>query len=373
MIPRAIHLQDYLEKNKVLVLYGPRQVGKTTLVKEYLHGCKQQYKYYSGDDISFSFDFGQCILQTIRDYVGDCKLFVIDEAQKVPNIGRALKLLVDNIDGVSVIVTGSSSFDLANKTGEALTGRKNIITLFPVAQSELLAIGTPKAVQENLGDFLIYGTYPDVVTLKGKNKKGERIKEITHAYLLKDILEFDKVKNPRILLDLLKLLSFQIGSEVSTSELGGSLGIDAKTVSRYLDLLEKSFVLVRFNGYSRNLRKEVRKMSKYFFYDLGIRNALVSNFNALNNRDDIGKLWENFLIIERLKRNAYKHVAVNYYFWRTYEQKEIDLIEERGGKLYGYECKWDKYRTAKNHEWLMTYPNSHLEVISRSNYLSFLT
>ncbi len=205
------------------------------------------------------------------------------------------------------------------------------------------------------------------------DQKQNRIIEIKDAYLIKDVLEFHGIKKSQVVINLLKLLAFQLGGEVSTSELGSNLGLDRKTVMRYLELLEKSFVIFRLNGFSRNLRKEVSKMSKYYFYDLGIRNALISNFNDLDSRDDIGRLWENFLMIERIKRNSYKKFSTNCYFWRTYDQKEIDLIEERGGKLYGYEFKWSKNKAKPPQDWLKTYKNASYEVISAQNYFEFIT
>ena len=373
MIPRAIKIEDSLEKNKVIIIYGPRQVGKTTLVNDFLSHTHLKYKLFSGDQLDFANDFSKCSLELIKKLLGDTQLLVIDEAQKIENIGRAIKLVVDNIPNIYVIATGSSSFDLANATDEPLTGRKNLITLYPIATIELRLIHTQHELEKNLNEYLIYGTYPNIITYKTNEQKQNRILEIKDAYLIKDILEFHGIKKSQIVINLLKLLAFQIGSEVSTSELGKTLGLDNKTIMRYLELLEKSFVIFRLNGFSRNLRKEVNKMGKYYFYDLGIRNALISNFNDLNTRNDVGQLWENFLMAERIKRNSYKKIATNYYFWRTYDQKEIDLIEERGGKLYGYEFKWNKDKVKTPKDWLKAYENASYEVISPKNYFDFVT
>lgn len=373
MIKRNVDLDKYLEKNKVLIIYGARQVGKTTLVKEYLSKTDLKYSFYTGDDIQFAKDLSKCDLYLIKKIVSGVQLLVIDEAQKIENIGRALKLIVDNIEDIYVIVTGSSSFDLANSTSEPLTGRKNLITLYPISIEELLNDNSEYDISRRIEEFLIYGMYPNVVDLENLKEKENRINEIRDSYLIKDILEFNKVKRSQLVIDLLKLLAFQVGSEVSTVELSKNLGIDNKTVKRYLDLLEKSFVIFSLSGFSRNLRKEVNKMDKYYFYDNGIRNSLIKNFNNLDTRDDVGQLWENFLMIERMKKNSYNRLSVNYYFWRTYDQKEIDLIEERGGKLHGYEFKWGNQKIKAPKEWVEEYKNSDFNIINRENFLSFVT
>lgn len=372
MIKRSIDLNKYLEKNKVLIIYGARQVGKTTLVKNFLSNTNLKYSFYTGDDIQFAKDLSKCDLYTIKKLVGDIELLVIDEAQKIDNIGRALKLIVDNIDNIYVLVTGSSSFDLANSTSEPLTGRKNLITLYPISLQELLYDTTQYNLSRRLGEFLVYGMYPNVVSLDSFKDKENRINEIRDSYLIKDILEFNKVKRSQLVVDLLRHLAFQVGSEVSTVELGRNLGIDNKTVKRYLDLLEKSFVIFSLSGFSRNLRKEISKMEKYYFYDNGIRNSLIKNFNDLDTRNDVGQLWENFLMVERMKKNSYNKLSVNYYFWRTYDQKEIDLIEERGGKLYGYEFKWNHKDVKAPKEWIEEYDSSEFKVIDRENFLDFV-
>lgn len=368
-------LEKFLKPGKVLVIYGPRRVGKTTILQNYLKKTSHKYKLDSGDNIRIqqilsSQDFSQII-----PYAQDYDLLVIDEAQQIENIGMALKIIVDQLPRIKVIATRSSSFDLANQVGEPLTGRKVTLTLYPISQLELLNFKMVNSfeLKENLGQFLIYGSYPEVLTAKKNAEKALAVEEIVGSYLLKDILTLETVKGSKILLDLLKLLAFQIGSEVSLNELANSLGIDVKTVARYLDLLEKSFVLFNLRGFSRNLRKEIYKKSKYYFLDNGIRNAVISNFNDLSLRDDTGKLWENFLVIERLKKQAYKNIFTNNYFWRTWDQKEIDWIEEREGKLFGFEFKYSPLKTKKPKEFLDTYPNSSLTTISKDNYLEFIT
>lgn len=374
MLKRSLIIEKQLNKGKVLIIYGPRQVGKTTLVKNFLKKYNKVYILKTGDDLIFANDLSQCSLDLLKTIVPENSLLVIDEAQKIPNIGRALKLVIDNIKGVTVLVTGSSSFDLSNRTAEALTGRKKVVTLYPFSVQEIKDNGmTLYDIDKKLEEFMIYGMYPEVVSTVSHKDKIEKVTEIASSYLLKDILDFDTVKNSKVIFDLLKLIAFQIGSEVSTNELAKKLGIDKKTVSRYLDLLEKSFVLFRLSGFSRNLRKEISKMNKYYFYDLGVRNAVISNFNRSDLRNDLGQLWENFLLIERVKRNAYLRRSVNYYFWRTYDQKELDLIEECDGKLKGYEFKLNKQSAKVPAEWLETYDNTSFAVISRKEYMEFIS
>lgn len=366
-------LDPRLMPNKVLVIYGPRRVGKTTLLQNLLKQTNYKYKLDSGDNIRTqqllsSQDFAQ-----ILPYVEGYELLAIDEAQNIPNIGMALKIIVDQVPGIKVVVTGSSSFELAGQVGEPLTGRKHTLTLFPMAQSELLSENNRFELQEKLADFLVFGAYPEVLLAPGRQERIEVLTEITNAYLLKDILSFDRIKNSRALLDLLKLLAFQVGSEVSLTELSNQLGLDVKTVKRYLDLLEKAFVIYRLNGFSRNLRQEVTNKSKYYFLDNGIRNAVIAQFNRLDERSDIGALWENFLVVERLKFRTYLPFYANVYFWRTYQQQEIDLIEEHGGKLYGYEFKWSQNKSPRPpSQWSDVYKNSEYHVIHHGNYQEFV-
>jgi predicted AAA+ superfamily ATPase len=348
-------------------------VGKTTLLQNYLAQTTLKYKLDSGDNlrtqqILSSQDFGQ-----ILPYIEGYELLAIDEAQNIPNIGMGLKIIVDQVPGIRVIATGSSSFELAGQVGEPLTGRKMTLSLYPMAQSELLSVYNRFELREKLANFLVFGTYPEVLQASTQNARIEILTEIANAYLLKDILVFDRIKNSRTLLDLLKLLAFQVGSEVSISELATQLGVDVKTVKRYLDLLEKAFVIYRLDGFSRNLRQEVTNKSKYYFLDNGIRNALIAQFNGLDQRNDLGALWENFMLAERNKFRTYQPLYANVYFWRTYQQQEIDLIEEHGGKLYGYEFKWSQNKVIHApSRWVETYKNSEFQVINPDNYLEFV-
>lgn len=366
------NLENYLEKGRVLLIYGSRQVGKTTLLTEFLRKTNLKYKLASGDDIRTQEILSSSDFSKILEYVSDYKLLAIDEAQRIPNIGQGLKIIVDQKPDIFVIATGSSSFELAGQVGEPLTGRKKTLTLFPLSQIELSNIQNDFELKERLPQSLVFGGYPDVLTKEKKEDKIIILNEIVNSYLLKDILELEKVKGSKTLLDLLRLLAFQVGSEVSLSELGRQLAIDSKTIARYLDLLEKSFILFNLRGYARNLRKEVTKKSKYYFYDNGIRNAVISNFNDLNLRDDVGKLFENFLVSERLKNQSYNKIFANNYFWRTWDKKEIDWVEEREGKLFGFEFKWAESKSKSLKSFSDNYGNAETKIINQENYLEFI-
>lgn len=366
-------LESHIQAGKALLIYGPRRVGKTTLLQNFLKDTTFKYKLDSGDNLRVqqilsSQDFGQ-----ILSYVEGYELLAIDEAQNIPNIGMGVKIVVDQRPDIRVVLTGSSSFELAGQVGEPLTGRKQTLTLYPLAQLELLSVYNKFELREKLEEFLVYGSYPEVLQAPAKKQKVDVIAEISNSYLVKDILAFDRVKNSKTLLDLLKLLAFQVGSEVSLSEIGAKIGVDYKTIQRYLDLLEKAFVLVRLGGFSRNLRNEITNKAKYYFMDLGIRNSLIAQFNGLSQRNDAGQLWENFVFIERLKHRTYQSIYANMYFWRTYNQQEIDLVEERDGRLHGYEMKWSTAKAPNPPaSWLEAYPGSSYDVISPDNYQKIL-
>ncbi len=368
------NLAKFIEPNKVLVIYGPRRIGKTTMIKQFLEKTHLKYRFNTGEDSRVQQVLASANLDQIKDFVGNNELIVIDEAQSVPNIGLGLKLIVDHIPNIKVIATGSASFDLANKVGEPLVGRKWTKILYPVSQLELVNQYAKFDIEKNLEQYLIYGTYPEILTATDSTRKRSILDEISSSYLLKDILAIEQVKSSKLLVDLLKLLAFQIGSEVSHSELGTQLGIDKKTVARYLDLLEKAFIIISLPPYSRNLRKAISKKNKYYFVDNGIRNAIINNYNNLDTRNDRGQLWENFLVMERLKKQAYVQIHANNYFWRTYDQKEIDWVEERDGKVFGFEFKWQKNESKNKNYWLESYPNEAIfELINQDNYLDFLS
>lgn len=373
MIPRYYQdLDSYLEPQKVLVIYGSRQVGKTTLLKQFLDVGKYKYKLDSGDNIKIQDLLSSQDFDRIIDYVSGYEIIAIDEAQRVPNVGLGLKIIVDQVPGIKVIATGSSSFELAGQVGEPLTGRKRTLTLFPIAQMELKKTHNLYELDEKLPEYLVFGGYPAVMTAKTKADKSAVLDEIVNSYLLKDILELERVKGAKTLLDLLRLIAYQVGNEVSLSELGTQLGIDYKTVGRYLDLFEKAFVLYNLRGFSRNLRKEITKKSKYYFYDNGIRNAIISNFNDLGTRNDQGQLWENFLVAERLKVQQYAGIKSNNYFWRTWERHEVDWVEEREGRLFAYEFKYSAKPKKTFSAFLENYPDSITEIVNPQNYRGFV-
>lgn len=366
------NLDSFLTPGKALIIYGPRRVGKTTLLKLFLEKTSLKYKLDSGDNIITQQILGSQDFKHILGYAEGYDLIVIDEAQQIPNIGMGLKILTDHMPNLRIIATGSSSFDLVQKTGEPLTGRKRTLTLFPVSQEELFSLHNSFELTQNLEEYLVFGSYPEVVIAPSSQKKILAIQELVSSYLLKDIFTLERVHHPRVVMDMLKLLAFQVGNEVSIHELATQLGINGKTVERYLDLLEKTFVIFRLCAFSRNLRNEIRNKQKYYFYDLGIRNAIINQFNPLTMRDDIGKLWENFIIAERMKYRFYHEIYVTAYFWRTYEQNEIDLIEEGGGRICGYEMKWKKTRSKPPAKFLIAYPNSEYTLVHKENYIDFI-
>lgn len=366
------NLKKLLKPGKVVVIYGARRTGKTTLLNEYLKTEPEPYLLVSGEDIIIQGYLSSQSIEKLKAFVGNNRLLVIDEAQKVQNIGINLKLIVDHIPGIRVIATGSSSFDLARSVGEPLTGRKNTLIQYPLAQLELAAMEQRHETDSHLEIRLIYGTYPEIVLLQDNREREQYLKEIVSSYLYKDILELEGIRQSAKIGRLLQLIAFQIGKEVSYTELGTSLGMSKNTADHYLDLLEKAFVLRKLGGFSRNLRNEVTKNSRYYFVDNGVRNALINNFNPLELRNDPGELWENYLVMERLKRQEYLRETANNYFWRTYTKKELDLVEERDGKLHGYEIKWGKARPDAPKEWTMGYPEATWNLINRDNYLTFV-
>ncbi len=372
-IDRLVELDSHLSPGKALIIYGPRRAGKTTLLKSYLSSCDLRYRLETGDDVRIRNLMGSGDLKQIAAMAEGFDLIAIDEAQQIPGIGMGLKILVDHVPNLRVIATGSSSFDLAGAVGEPLTGRKRTITLFPISQLELKQKFNSYDLRQRLEEYLIYGSYPEVVVNEGRKEKIELLEELAGSYLLKDVLALERVRSSRTLLDLLKLIAFQIGSEVSLNELATQVKLDIKTVGRYLDILEKAFVITRVGGFSRNLRKEVTGKAKYYFLDNGVRNAVIGQYNLLNSRNDTGALWENFVVAERLKKRSYTGIYGTYHFWRTYDGKEIDYVEERDGGLFGFECKWSLKKQEKApKKWREAYPNATFSVITPDNYLDFV-
>ncbi len=373
MIDRAYKVKELVKPGKALIIYGPRRVGKTTLLTEFLSGTTLKTKLDSGDNIKVQQILGSQDFDRILEYASGYELIALDEAQYIPNIGKGLKIIIDQMPGVMVIATGSSSFDLAGAVGEPLTGRKNTVVLYPIAQQELLSIHNRHELKERLEDYLVFGSYPEVVTARNRKDKMAILEELVSSYLLKDVLALDRVKAPGVLLDILKLIAFQVGSQVSLNEIATQVKLDVKTIGRYLDIFEKAFVIRRIGGFSRNLRKEVITKAKYYFLDNGIRNAVIAAFNPLDSRNDAGQLWENFLVTERIKKWTYQGTYGSFYFWRTYSGQELDLVEERENTLAGYEFKWsDKKKPKAPSDWVREYKNSTFSLINRDNYLDFL-
>ncbi|MEI6587337.1 MAG: ATP-binding protein [Candidatus Moraniibacteriota bacterium] len=357
-------------EKKVIILYGPRQAGKTTLIKQLLFEMGKEFEYFTGDDLYAQNIFSRNELESLRKVLKN-EIVVIDEAQKIENIGNSLKLIFDNLD-IKIITSGSASFDLANKLSEPLTGRTKTFWLYPLAYSEVADRYYKTDPGTALEEMLRFGMYPKTHTLESNKEKESYLYEYLNNYLYKDILTFSGVRKPKKVIDLLTLLALQIGKEVAISELAQALSLSQQSVNNYLDILEKMFVIVNLRGFSRNLRKEISKTSKYYFMDVGLRNALIRNFNSVNVRSDFGELLENWFVVEKIKAADIFENPANFYFWRTYDQQEIDLIEEREGKLIGYEIKWKNKAIKEPSEWLKAYDESSFNAVNRENYNKFL-
>ncbi len=374
-IPRILS-ETVIEKlnssDKGIIIYGARQVGKTTLSEMVIGNLNLKTLTVNGDQSRFLDIFQSQDLNKLRSLVQGYELLFIDEAQRIPEIGISLKIILDNIKNLKVLVTGSSSLDLASKISEPLTGRTWNYKLYPISFLELSRLYNRAELDNSLEERLIFGSYPEIFSIVGEDQKREYLQNLGDAYLYKDLIELGGLKNSSKIRDLLRLLAFQIGSQVSLSEIAAKLGMSKDTVGNYIDLLEKSFVLFRLGGLSRNLRKEVVKMDKIYFYDLGIRNILIDNLKPLKDRNDTGQLWENFLIAERMKSLSYKKDYASNYFWRTYTGAELDYIEEKEGKLSGFEFKFGLKKTKAPKGFIKAYPNSEFSCINRENYLSFI-
>ncbi|MDA3817428.1 MAG: ATP-binding protein, partial [Prolixibacteraceae bacterium] len=329
-----------LQPNKVVIVFGARRVGKTVLVKDILAKINEPILALNGEDINVHDKLAIRTVENYKQIIGSYKLLYIDEAQKIPEISLKLKLMVDEIEDLKIIISGSSSFDINKDAGEPLTGRKYTFNLFALSENEYNQVENNISKIDKIRERLIFGNYPELLHLPDQTDKSDYLNEMVSSYLLKDILVYENIRNSQKIFNLLRLIAFQIGGEVSLQELGKQLGISKNTVEKYLDLLSKVYILHKVEGFSRNLRKEITKNSRWYFLDNGIRNAVIANFNQIESRNDIGQLWENYMISERLKYQEYKRMSSNNYFWRTYEQQEIDWVEERNGSLFGYEFKW---------------------------------
>ncbi|MBK7094721.1 MAG: ATP-binding protein [Saprospiraceae bacterium] len=373
MIVRDItdKIKSDLFRGKVILLFGARQVGKTTLVRELAEGLDMPYKWFSGDEPDIRLNMSNITSTQLKVLYGNTRLIIIDEAQRIENIGLMLKLSVDNFPDVQVIATGSSAFELAGKINEPLTGRKYEYKLFPFSFHELSDHFGSLEETRYLEHRLVYGGYPEVINKIGEEQR--TLLSISDSYLYKDLFAYESIKKTSLFQKLLSALAFQTGSEVSYNELAGTVGANKETVEKYIDLLEQTFVIFRLNAFSRNVRNELKKSKKIYFYDNGIRNAIINNFLPLSSRNDAGALWENYLISERIKLMCNNGKNNRYYFWRTTQQQEIDYIEEENGQLSAYEFKWNEN---KKHNFpktfLNAYPVSDSMVINRKNYSSFI-
>ncbi|MBU0561325.1 MAG: ATP-binding protein [Bacteroidetes bacterium] len=373
MINRKIteEIKKRIGLGKAIVIIGARQVGKTTLLKSLVEGMSGRVLWLNGDESDIREIFSNITSTRLKAIIGDKSLLIIDEAQRINNVGLTIKLIVDNLPGVQVIVTGSSALEISDKLKEPLTGRKFEFVLYPIAFSESVENSSLIEAKRLLEHRLIFGSYPEIITHPGSEI--ELLNLLSESYLYKDLLQFENIKKPAALDNLLLALALQIGNEVSYNELGQLIGLNQVTVEKYVDLLEKAFVIFRLTSLSRNKRNEIKKGRKIYFFDNGIRNAIIKNFNPLKLRQDIGALWENFIVSERIKTNHYSKRYVNSYFWRTHSQQEIDYIEEYGGKIYAYEIKWNPSRKVKFPEsFFKSYPNSEKHLITPANFEDFL-
>lgn len=369
------HVLGHFFKGKAIAITGARQTGKTTLAKDLIRSYPEHTsREFNCDNPTDRELLTNKDLTFLEHLIGDAKIIFIDEGQKVETIGQTVKLLVDHFSATrQVLVTGSSSIHLLDQTNEALTGRKYVHILFPLSLQEMFSKNDALLMQKSLESLLIFGMYPDVVQQSSFDAKAELLEELSSSSLYKDIFEFQQVKSASVIVQLLKALALQVGSEVSSTELSRLIGVDKKTVDRYIDLLEKNFIVFRLPPYTKNKRREISKLKKIYFYDCGIRNAVINNFNFLDTRNDVGALWENFIIAERFKYRTYHALSADQYFWRTYDGSEVDLVEERSGQLYGYEMKWNDTaeRSRVPQSW-RAYPESSYTVITKKTLDGFV-
>lgn len=373
MIARKLEktISNQLFKGKAVILVGPRQVGKTTLLEELVRHSDRRVLSLNCDEPEVQTMLSNTNVAKLRAIVGNNELLLIDEAQRVDNIGLTIKMIVDNLKDVQVVATGSSAFELRNRLNEPLTGRKFEYQMFPVSSGEIIDTFGLLEEKRTLENRLIYGSYPDIVMHPEEARR--YLTDLTQSYLYKDILSLDSLRKPQLLDKLLQALAFQMGSEVSTNELARTLQTDGKTVDKYIDVLEKCYVVFRLGGLSRNLRTELKRAKKIYFYDNGIRNAIIQQFAPVNFRNDMGALWENFFISERMKRNHYDGHYCNSFFWRTTLQQEIDLVEECDGAMTAFEMKWNPAKKVLfSKSFLEAYNVKETVTITPDNYLEYL-
>ncbi len=367
-------IEDLIGKNKILLIMGTRRVGKTILIQEIKSKYTGESLLLNAEDFDIQELLKNRSAANYKKILGNTSLLIIDEAQVISEIGAILKLMIDSIPGLTIIVTGSSSFDLLNKTGDPLTGRQYQFHLYPLAQLEIKEQESYVETVQNLDERLIFGSYPEIFQFLSYKEKSEYLQQLVQTYLLKDILAYERIRNSDKIVKLLRLIAFQIGNEVSYTELGTQLGMSKNTIETYLDLLSKVFIIHKLSAYSTNPRKEISKGSKWYFYDNGIRNAIINDFRLPPLRNDIGSLWENYLLSERIKKNAYQGNNIQYYFWRNYNQQEVDLIELSDGEIRGYEFKYSPEKKVKAPSAFSgIYGDVTFTAISKDNYLDWIS
>ena len=372
---RKQSIESNISPKRALIIFGPRRVGKTTLLQFYLKrhesedGCARIFSS-TGDDFILRELFQSEKLKNILDFARPYDVIALYEAQFIPSIGLGIKMIIDAFPEKTIILTGSSFFDLSEKIGEPLTGRHFTMTLFPLSQGEISA--SAFELKNSISDFLVYGCYPEILLEEDKQKKIRILTELVSSYLFKDVLALDAIRSPDLLLDIVKCLAFQVGSEVSLNEIAQTVKTDSKTVGRYIDVLQKMFVVRKVRGFSRNLRNEISKKAKYYFLDNGVRNAVIGQFNELSLRNDIGALWENFIYMELVKKSNAAGSLDTYSFWKTHTGKEVDIVKESGGMLTAIECKWSDKRVKVPILWKKTYPSADFITITKDNYLEYL-
>ncbi len=370
MYQRAIenHIKGKIGKGKAIIIVGARQVGKTTLIKNLLK--KKDYLFLDADDPSIKKLLTSPNTEQIRSILGENKIVFIDEAQRIDGIGLTLKIITDQFSDVQLLVSGSSSFDLGNQLNEPLTGRKWEYELFPISWQEFEKKEGYVKAEQQLETRLLYGMYPEVLNERGNER--EVLKNLASSYLYRDILAFSEIRKPEMLDSLLLALALQVGNEVNYNELAQIIGVNKITIQKYIDILEKGYIVFRLNSFSRNLRNEIKRNRKIYFYDNGIRNMIMGNFNSLALRTDVGALWENLLISERKKQNLYKNTFARMYFWRTKQQQEVDFVEEKNGKIYGFGFKWKTKSKLKLPKTFVQTYNAETKIIDNNNFREFV-
>ncbi|MDP2338571.1 MAG: ATP-binding protein [Bacteroidota bacterium] len=365
-------LSDSLtKKRKIVLVFGARQTGKTTLCNSILEGLSGRILKINGDEIKYLELLSSRDFSKMKLLVDGVDVLFIDEAQRIPDIGINLKIIYENMPELKMLITGSSSFELGNQVKEPLTGRTSTFKLMPFSLQEIRQNASIFDIQQRLEEFMLFGFYPEITHYTNASEKEKYLTELSSSYLYKDVLELSNIRNSSKISNLLKLLAFQIGKEVSLNEIGQSLGMSQETVNSYIDLLEKSFIVFRLRGFSRNLRKEIGKRDKIYFWDLGVRNCIIQNFYPLTTRNDVGEMWENLIITERIKYLSNNQLNANTYFWRTYTGAEIDYVEERNGELFAYEIKYSKARNKAPHTWIENYGNN-FKCITKDNFWEFV-